>query len=151
MEKKVEKRMEKREMDLIKKELLQHDIIGNGANTNELYIELNNVYSTDEVPFKILNLFHIFVPIHQRNMGIATKIIKICEEIAQERGLAGLWVGPFVTDESEFLIKICKKNGYTACMPFGMIKTFDDSLLISSVIDESVYKRMMEKNLQKDI
>lgn len=125
-------------MEYIKEILLQNNVVGNENDNNKLYVELQYVYSI--TGHKILNVFHIQVPESERHLGIATKVIEICEDIAQQRKLMGIFVGPFVTDDSEYLIKICKKRGYHRCMPFGMMKQFSESSVqITSVIDDMTY------------
>lgn len=136
-------------MDKIKERLESNNIIGDENDNEKLYVEISHVYTPrgDE----ILNVFSIQVPEKERHNGCATKIIKICEEIAQEREMKGIYVGPFMTDESDFLIKICKKNGYKSCMPFGMIKRFDGNYdTVNIVLDSEIYDGMKSRTINEN-
>jgi len=137
-------------MEHIYQQLSEKHVIGTADDDTQLYVELKYVYSITGQ--KILNVFHINVPVNDRHTGIATSIIEICEKIAQAEHLIGIWVGPFVTDESDFLAKICGKRKYYSCMPFGMIKQFREhspntqNLLIPCVIDEDTHIKI-NKNM----
>ena len=91
-----------------------------------LHIELSYMYTfpenEDTNGLQFLNLFNLHVPENMRKQGIATQMIEICERIAKLRNTCGLYVGPCVTDLSEYLIRICEKRGYSLCMPFGQVK-----------------------------
>ena len=90
---------------------------------DSLYIELDDMIGNDRIV--ILGLIMINVPPKQRRLGIATRIIQLCEKIAQNEQYSGIYVGPFMTDESEYLIKSCRKMRYVRCLPFGMSKSFN--------------------------
>ena len=60
--------------------------------------------------------------------------------LRNKKKLIGIWVGPFVTDKSHYLIKIYKKHGYRKYMPFRMLKQFYEiSIPITDVIDNETY------------
>ena len=126
-------------MEQIKLKLSEDNIVGNENDLEQVYVELNYVYSITGT--KLLNLFQIYVPIKDRHKGKATEIIIMCEDIAKQRNLSGIWIGPFMTDSSEYLIRICKRRDYQPCMPFGMIKMFNDEK-IECVFDDEIFLKI---------
>lgn len=68
-----------------------------------------------------LVLFSIHVPEEQRRHGCSKEVLDLLEKRvdAEERHL---FVGPFVTEEADWLAHECRKRGYKPQMPFGMIR-----------------------------
>lgn len=110
-------------MDYIKKLLSENMCIGDYTNDEQqLHVELSDIEYFDGR--KVLQLSYIFVPEQDRCKGSATNIVKICEEIAKEKGYNGMYVGPFVTEDSRYISKICKKRGYNNCDHWGHLIMF---------------------------
>jgi hypothetical protein len=112
---------------------------GSKAETNNLYIRLKygnldgkciNVVRTGQLDTNldekykkpnVLVLLCINVPEKDRNKGLFKEILSFCEYRARLNG-QHLLVGPFVTDESEWIIKVCQRRNYVQQHPFSLIK-----------------------------
>lgn len=122
----------------IKDELARNRSIGDEKDNSRLFVELANVYSIEGQKF--LNLLSIYVPESDRRHGVATKIIEICEQIARDDKYCGLVIGPFVEDDADYIIRVCKRMKYRQCMPWCMIKQFDETVaLVASILNEDMY------------
>ena len=70
----------------------------------------------------VLVLMMIHVPESRRRQGVATKIVTFLHDLAMQRKMH-FAVGPFVTDDSEYLISICDKlTGFVRAHPFTYLK-----------------------------
>lgn len=127
-------------MEEIVKQLATKNIIGREEETNHIYVELTNGFyeEIDGFPFihfenvienfadkypnpNVLVLFSVYVPEALRNQGIFTEILQAVEQRATKEGKI-LYVGPFMTEDSKYIIQTCKHANYHPFPPAGMIK-----------------------------
>jgi hypothetical protein len=91
------------------------------------YIDFGGEYSLikDDKDKKndVLGLITIHIPETLRNQGIFTNILTLLEKRAEENK-QHLYVGPFMEEDSKWIIRTCKKRGYKTFPPFSMIKYF---------------------------
>lgn len=65
----------------------------------------------------VILLLNIHIPESMRKKGLFTAIL---DELMKKAHGQYLQIGPFVTDESEFIIKILKRKNFTQVSPFSM-------------------------------
>jgi len=122
------------DFEKIKEQLAACGRVGDEMDNSRLFIEFDNVYSQDGRRF--LNLQTIVVPSRDRQKGFATKIVEMGEEIARDHKYCGIVVGPFVENDSKYIARICRHRQYHKCVPFCMIKQFDETLpQITTIFD----------------
>ena len=137
---------------LVKKTLqteLQHKVDWQGGNVKETskpYWDVQTdkwvLYKVDEQFYTILDssqiliadtiekkraipialLFSIFIPVHQRRQGQATKLVAELERKANTELGIPLAIGPLMGEENDGLVRICKKRGYKAIAPFSFVQ-----------------------------
>jgi hypothetical protein len=95
---------------------LKHGVYGNVNDDNNLYIEMHK-RKIKNIPTNVL--YHIHIPTHMRNKGLFTGILN--ELIKRSKNMY-LLVGPFVSDESDYIIKVLERRGFQHAMPFSMYK-----------------------------
>ena len=71
----------------------------------------------------VLILVTIFIPEHMSHKGLCTYILNELEIKATENHMH-FQVGPFMTEDSEYIIKILKRKNFQSIPPFSMIKPF---------------------------
>ncbi len=106
---------------------------GNENDVNNIFVSLQNGFifhkaallsndtNNDTENIDTLILMTIYVPKEQRNQGIFKDILDFVEERASKNGLH-LFVGPLMSDDSQWIEKVCKHRGYQGTMPFGYLK-----------------------------
>ena len=127
-------------------ELLHNMEYGNTDDTSDIYVLLDygNLidYNLDignikfiefkqmdenfdeKYPFpNVLVLMTIYIPEHQRNKKIFSNILTFLEKRAYQHK-QHLYVGPLMTDDSDWIIHTCQKRGYKIQPPFGFIKFY---------------------------
>ncbi len=94
---------------------------GDKNNDNNVYVELAHAkpYNSEKVNTLVLKMVHVSQD--KRNQGIFSNILNILEKRA-DRDEQNLFVGPLVTDDSQYIEKVCTKRGYKPQMPFGLIR-----------------------------
>ncbi len=103
---------------------------GDENDTNQIFVSLKkgNIYhgsiliSDDkEKTISTLILMTVYIPLEQRNQGIFKDILDTVEKKAKNNR-QHLFVGPFMTDDSQWIQKVCKQRNYQPAMPFGYFK-----------------------------
>jgi len=95
----------------------------NGKKVNDMYIDFYNSNTDNNPKYNTLGLIHIHIPENMRNQGLCSDILTFLEERSQ-KNKQHLFVGPFMEEESEYIIKVCEKRNYKKMPPFGMIKEY---------------------------
>ena len=72
----------------------------------------------------LFNLFSIHVPAHLQRQGLATRVIEFVEELAKEQGKRGVFIGPLVTNDSQWIERIARRCHYQPQPPFGYLLRF---------------------------
>ena len=70
---------------------------------------------------RVLGLVTIYIPPAMRRKGMCTSIIDKLEKHAADRGMH-FQVGPFVTEDSDYIIKVLQRRGYQPNPPFSLMK-----------------------------
>ena len=123
-------------MDTWQQDLENGMSTGNEDDDNNIFISLVNGYRFDSYNGVIVEdaqlcdknkkldtliLQTVYIPKEQRNQGIFKNILDFVEQKAINNG-QHLFVGPFMTDDSQWIIKVCRSRGYQGWMSFGLIK-----------------------------
>ena len=125
-----------------KNDLLYGMETGDENDENRIYVNLDygilERYETPKMNFikvkslstnfdtniqNVLIFMTVHIPINMRKQGIFSEILTFLEDRAK-RDKQYLWIGPLMSDDSQWIGHTCKKRGYEFQMPFGWITSF---------------------------